>query len=375
MIKGMQKFVLKNLNREKILKEIVKITQINNIKIDGDSVSFCVAQKDAKKVKKILDKKGAKIKETTKRGLVFFLKTNVLKIGIVVPVLLFVAFFLISGDYIFNLQINGLERVDKNEIIAILGENGISRNCCKANVNTKEIEKQIQKLQGISFASVIVKGNTLIVNVKEQVYNPEYMDKDNFAPIVARHGGIITHIEVVQGTALVKVGQTVLEGQQLVAPYTINTDGKKLNVLPMADIKADVFYSNSISVADKHIKMEDTGEIFVKKQIFWGDNIIFDDGSTCTYQHFAVHEDRQFLANKNCLPLVLVTTIYFQQSPKEINNYFDLNKQSIINDCAEKTRQLVASYAIIKDEYYEITSVAGINRVTYTCVVSESIVP
>ena len=50
----------------------------------------------------------------------------------------------------------------------------------------------------------------------------------NFLPIIANKDGKITKIELISGTAVVKVGDFVTKGSVLVEPYTIDTSGTKL---------------------------------------------------------------------------------------------------------------------------------------------------
>ena len=80
--------------------------------------------------------------------------------------------------------------------------------------------------------------------------------------------------------------------------------------------------------------------------------------------------------NKWCgliLPIIIKTTTFYEQECHEIENYFQKNKEQILDECKQKTRQLVKDYEIIKDEYQTVTNMAGINRITSTVVVNKSI--
>ena len=91
----------------------------------------------------------------------------------------------------------------------------------KKDINLTQIENQIQKVDRVSLVSAIIKGNTLVINIKEKVYNPEYEDKENFKPIISVHNAIITEVTVIQGTPMVKAGQVVQKGQILVSPFVV----------------------------------------------------------------------------------------------------------------------------------------------------------
>ena len=366
-------FNIKNLNKEKIFREIIKITSIYDVKYEQNSISFSVNKKDAKRVEKLLEKKYVKINNKNEKGPFTNLKKSVLRIGIIIPIFIFLSLILVLNNFVFRLEIQGITNVNKQEIINVLKEENLYGFIPKSDINLSDLENEIQKLDKVSLVSAVIKGNTLIINIKEKVYNSEYEDKDNFKPILALKSGIITEITVVQGTPLVKVGQTVQKGQELVAPYVVDTSGNVLAVKPLADIKADVFFTTTTQVNDTNIVLEDTGNVYTKRQIMWGENIIYDDGGTCPFLYFSEEKSSEFLSKDNVLPLNYITITYREQKPVTYTNYFETNKEQIIDDCKQKTRQMLGSCDIIKNEYYYITNVAGIYRVTYTVVSNTTI--
>lgn len=367
-------YTIKNLNKEKIFKELLKITKIYNINIKNSEVSFCIKGKDEKNIDKILNKKNIKICNKRNVGIFNFLNINVFKLSIIIPIFIFFIFIIFSNNYVFQYNIYGLNTISNSEIINILEDCGVDKITYKKAINTKDIENKIQKIDRVSLVSVAIKGNTLLINIKEKLYNPEYEDKENFKPIYAEYDGIITELVVVQGTPKVKVGQLVQKGQILVSPIIQDTSGNTREVNPLADIKADIYYSTITDIATSRMEYIDTGKTTKKRQIYMGDNIIFDDGLKCDYKFYRAKEVKQYLSQNNLLPLLLIETVYFEQKQEFNENYFEQNKQTIIDECKKKTRQLFSKYEIIKEEYYEITNHAGINRITYTCVVNSSII-
>lgn len=72
------------------------------------------------------------------------------------------------------------------------------------------------------------------------------------------------------------------------------------------------------------------------------------------------------------MPLLVEEVTYCEIVFVEHNNYFEENKDLILEELKQKTGQNVRSYDIIKDEYYNISSFAGTNRITYTIIASGS---
>ncbi|MBQ7884720.1 MAG: sporulation protein YqfD [Clostridia bacterium] len=372
-MKNMQEFTVKNLNREKILKQVLKLGKISDIRFDEDCLRFKVPLKLKKRVEKILEKNGMAVLESRQVGTIAFLKKSILRWGVIIPIILFCVFSSVLNFFIFKYQVVGNELVSTQEVLQILEDNNVSGIILKSKINALQIENALQKIDKVSLVSVIIRGNTLLINIKEKVYNEEYEEHGEFAPICSDYDGIITQITPIQGTVLVKVGQTVKKGQQLVVPQITDTSGQTLFVKPMADIKADVFITTTQEVEDNTVQMIDTGKSFARKEITICGLPIYQETHQVELTHCRTEQTLNYLCDGLILPIIIKTTTFYEQECHEIENYFQKNKKQILDECKQKTRQLVKDYEIIKDEYQTVTNMAGINRITSTVVVNKSI--
>lgn len=367
------KYVIKSINKEKNIKKILKVCPILSIKIDGEFLSFCVAHKNCSKVEKLLLANNITIIKKSSVGALPFLKSTILRWGVIIPIVLFTLVCMVANMYIFNYSVIGNELVSTQEIMQVLSNQNIVGIVKKKNINKIELESALRDIDKVSLVSVAIKGNTLIINIKEKVYNQEYENKNQFEPLKSEFNGIITEISLVQGTPLVKVGQTVKVGQSLIAPYVVNKAGQTLSVKPMADIKADVFYTTSTQVPNTKIQMIDTGKTVVKKQITLFGLTLYSNNVSNNFNMFRQQIIEQNITSGVLLPIKIVTTVYYEQTEQQTNDYFNTNKQQILLECQQKTRQFVGSCEIIKEEYKTITQIADINQITYTVVVNKSI--
>ncbi len=366
-------YTLKNINREKTIKELSKICDLKDI-FEKDSVfKFTVSHKNKKSVEKYLNKKNITILSRKKKGVWAFLRSSIFRVGVLASIFLFAIFTFVSNLFVFEYQILGNELVKTEEIVSVLKKCNVSGVTRKNKINKQEIEIAMQEIDKVSLASVVIKGNTLVVNIKEKVYNQEYEERDGFAPLCSNYNGIITEISLIQGTPLVKVGQTVKIGQKLVAPYVIDTSGNKLSVKPMADIKADVFLTTSHQVPNTKIEMVDTGNVLKGKKITLFGLQIFSNTKECNFKAYRCETTTTNMSNNVLLPVKIVATIIYEQKQKVTENYFDDNKEQILKDCQQKTRQLVGSCEIIKEEYNSISCVADVYHVSCTVIVNKSI--
>lgn len=367
------RFTLKNLNREKTLSKILKICEVKNVKINEDTYSFEISKKYKKSVQQLLNKQEISFIDTKNVGGISFLKNTIFRLGVIIPIIMFLVFLYISNMFVFNYKIYGNEMIDSKEIESILQKQNVAGITRKADIDIVKLTNSLQEIDKVSLVSVIIKGNTLVINIKEKVYNAEYEEQDNFSPILSNFNGIITEISLIQGTLLVKVGQTVKVGQKLVAPYVRDTSGNLLAVKPMADIKADVFLTTITNVPDVLKEMVDTGSIITNKTISLFNINIFERCPANNFKNYRKEETITNMANNVILPIKITNTVYYEQTEQITENYFNSNQEQILKDCQQKTRQLVESCEIIKEEYKTITNVAGINQICYTIVVNKSI--
>ena len=368
----MIEYCISSLNRDKLFKELVKITKITNVRINDNKIRFCIPQKFKKNVDTILYKKNTKVYYCHKRGIIVLLKQTLFRIGVILPIVFFCIINLILNNFVFRLEIMGLQRLEKEKIINKLYENNYKQISIKNNIDINKIQEIIGNIDGISFVSAIVHGNTVIVNIKENLYNAEYDEKAGFKPLVSTINGRITEISIVQGNAKVGVGDIIKVGDVLVSPTIQDTSGNSLMVKPVATINADIYYTLSVSVANTFVEEIETGKFITSKKILMGKAIIFDQNNIPKYNAYKVFEEVYELSNNNILPLKEIVTTYKEIEYVENKNYFEDKKEQIIEELKQKTRQMVRSYDIIKDEYCSITSLCDINTITYTVLASGS---
>ena len=98
-----------------------------------------------------------------------------------------------------------------------LAEEGIDIGKRKKTINTKEVINNMRlKRDDISWMSLDLKGTNVIITIVESDKKPKIIDKKAYCNIVANQSGIITKITADTGTALVKVGDIVKEGDVLI---------------------------------------------------------------------------------------------------------------------------------------------------------------
>ena len=199
---------------------------------------------DYRRIKEIAKKTKSKVKIEKKRGLPFLLNKYRKRKIFLAFFLLIITTLIISSNFIWNIEIKGNEKINGEEILEVLNQNGFKIGINKNNIDTESIINKIRlQRDDIAWIGINMKGTNAIVEIKEADKVPEILDENDYCNIVSNKNGCITKISVQNGTAAVSIGNIVKEGDVLVYGYM---EGKYTGIRYMnasADIEAKVWYS------------------------------------------------------------------------------------------------------------------------------------
>lgn len=221
----------------------------------GIKLFLNVGINDFKKLSAIAKKTKCRIKINKKRGMPFLLnryrKRKIFAIFLVIVIALIMA----SSKYVWNIdiQIEDGEQIDGIE--QDLTEGGLSVGKRKNKINSSEIIQKIRlKRKDISWMGIELKGTNAIVKIVKAKEAPEIIDENDYTNIVANKSGIITKIVAQNGTAKVKVGDTVEKG-------TVLIEGT------MSGKYTDMRYVHSIGEAEAKVWYSKTERIYYRNDI------------------------------------------------------------------------------------------------------------
>ena len=99
---------------------------------------------DFKNIREIAKKTSCKVKINTKKGIPFiFNRYKKRKILLIMSICIFFCIYILS-NFIWNIEINGLNRINAEEIYRVLEENGMKIGILKTNIDTKKIVNNIR---------------------------------------------------------------------------------------------------------------------------------------------------------------------------------------------------------------------------------------
>ncbi len=221
-----------------------------NIKRKKSTIMYAnIGINDYKKIKPIAKKTKSRISIQNKKGLPFVVhKYRKRKIFVGLLAIIFIALFVMS-KFIWNIEIKGNNQISKAEILEELNKQGLKIGAYKGKINSNSIINRVRlDRDDIAWMGIDLEGTNAIVEIKETSKAPEIINENEYCNIVSNKEGMITKINVQNGTAVVKEGDIVKKGDILVQGYL---EGKYTGIRYVhakADIEAKIWYSKKEKV-------------------------------------------------------------------------------------------------------------------------------
>lgn len=324
-----------------------------------------IGMKDFKKIKEIAKITKCRVKIERKRGLPFLLnryKKRKIFIASLVTILLII---FTTSNFVWNIEVRGNNTIEESEIIKDLNENGLRIGMIKQKVNSKEIINNIRlKRNDIAWIGLNIKGTNAIVTIVEADKKPDIIDENEYCNIVTKKDGIITKINVQNGTALVKEGDIVKNGNILVGGWLEGKYTGTRYVHAKAEVEAKVWYSKKDKISLIHTYEEETGNT----QKAYGININnFKINFTKTLPKFqnydTISENKRLKIFSNFyFPIEFCKTTYNELEKKEITYTIDEAKKIMQSKLEEELKKeisnpenIVNTQVNYKEEEQELT--------------------
>ena len=192
-----------------------------NIKRKKSGILYAnIGIKDYKNLKQVLNKTQSKAKIQAKKGFPFFLHKYRKRKVFAFLILAITLFLIITSNFIWNIEIEGNENISTYEIMQELKKDGLNIGTLKNKIDTNLVINKVRlNRDDIAWIGITFKGTNAIVSIKEGSEPPEVINENEYCNIVADKTGMITKINVQNGTPLVKEGDIVKQGDILVAGY------------------------------------------------------------------------------------------------------------------------------------------------------------
>jgi len=319
-------------------------------KISSTCIEFCIDNQGLKNFKN-LDLTSYEIEFVEYGGKYYYKHLFLSRLGLIIGCIISVILFMFTNNKLINIKVIGLNNLDDSEIVKSVNEFGLNM-FSSLDFDKKELEHYLNERFDLSLVSVITKGNTLIISIKEEIDN-NITDND---AIISPYNMVIKSIKVYSGSTSLTSGSIVNKGDVLVFPYTI-IDGQESYVKPCADIEADVFTVNSCTFYTQEKILQRTSNCgAINTEFYLGNLKILNFGKEVQYEQYEDEIVETNISNY-FLPIKVCKKIRYQLEEVVIERNFEIEKDVLINNLLQETYGLKEKTLIVDDEKIDITKI------------------
>lgn len=369
---GKTQFEITGLNFDKLLNEIVfKNIKISKIKKFEKTLFLEVKNCYCSYLIDLLNQRCYNFSVKKQTGFSAVLNFCFLRWGLLIGAGLSMLLVAFLSCFIFDVVVENDSANLQAEIKEVLVQNDLAIGKFRPLQNAEKIEQcLLNNIRGISLVSASFRGTNLFVSYTLKTDMKEILQNTQNQNIVAKNDGVITHISVVSGTAVVSVGQAVKKGQILIAGYKL-VDEQKVDCVATGTVFANVFKSATVCFSEKQIVPQRTGKVMQIHKLCLFNETIFEDKGEISFEKFETEECVQKVSN--IIPLLLKTTKVYELQEIEILQNFDEQKQSLISQARLLAFEKIDGTEEILEEKFDTNQVDSNWFVTYTIKIKEKI--
>lgn len=232
-----------------------------NIKRTKQVIAYAnIGIKDFKKISKVAKATKCKVRITAKKGLPFIFNKYRKRKAFAILLVIFTILTLFLSNFVWNIDVVGNINISTEEILRNLEEQGLKIGSFKNKVNTKQIVNNMRlKRDDLAWIGISIEGTNATVKVVEADKKPEIVDEEDYCNIVATKEGIIVKVNALNGTPLVKEGDTIKEGSLLIGGWLEGKYTGMRYVHANGTVYAKVWYSQKEKVSLKQTNKKQTG--------------------------------------------------------------------------------------------------------------------
>ena len=293
-----------------------------NIKREKSSVVYAnVGIKDFLKLRSIARTTKCKVNIKNKKGIPFLLNKYRKRKIFLILLIIITFLIIITSNFVWNIEIKGAENIDVNELINQLNEQGLSVGKYKGSINTKQIINEMRlNRDDIAWMAIDLKGTNAIVEIAQATSKPEVIDEEDICNIVSDKDGVITKINVQNGTAQVKVGDMIKRGTILVGGYIEGKYTGTRYVHSNAEIEARVWYTKKEKMSLTTEIEERTNNSKTKYSLNINNFIINLYKNLPNFENYdtMITSNKMKLFSNFYLPIELIKTTYYETQKSQI---------------------------------------------------------
>ena len=305
-----------------------------------------VGIKDFKRLTKISKATNCKVKILNKKGLPFLLhKYKKRKIFLIIIAVILIILFILS-KFIWNIKIEGLDKINQSEISTLLTEKGLKIGKLKSKINKQKIINEIRLERGdIAWIGIAVEGTNATVKIVESDAKPEVINEEDYCNITADKNAQIVKISAQNGIPVVKEGDIVTKGDILIAGWIEGKYTGTRYVHAEGEVQAKVWYTEKERISLNQTVERDTGNSEKKYKIKFNNFTINLYKTLSKFENYdTINENKKLkLLSNFYLPIEIIKKTNYEYKYEEKiyteEELAKLTEEKIEKDLDEKVSQ------------------------------------
>ena len=251
-----------------------------------------------------------------KRGVTFQAHRLLPRVALWGGALLCIALLAAASKFIWTIDVSTCDHALQAEVLRLTEEAGLHTGALSRRVDTDAIRNYVMlHSDNFSFLAVNIKGSRAQIVAHGRAPAPEMVPVGQPCDIVADKTGIIADMQVKAGLGLKKVGETVMEGDILVAGTIVSAQQEMYQVHAMADVELRTWHTVKTVMPTKLRAKAPTGRVRTRYALVVGTrrmnlSLIEKEPFAC-YDKF-VEKKPLKLTDDTVLPAALVIERYVE---------------------------------------------------------------
>lgn len=217
---GVTRFTVTGLNLSKLATRLTKEGfRLFRIKSGKKSLDFSIKTANYKKLIAILEELNYNYIIKTQTGARASLRMLSAYAGALLGAVAVIVYIAVSASFLHSIEVGLPSR--ETEVLKLLSERGVTRGVAVSEIDIDGLEDALLALDGVSFVAIRLRGNKLYIDLKNSLDAPYHENLRGTEPVKAVKKAVVSRVIVYDGTALVKVGDIVEEGDEVIAPYEL----------------------------------------------------------------------------------------------------------------------------------------------------------
>lgn len=288
-------------------------------------VELClnIGIKDFKKLADIARRTNCKVRIINKKGIPFLLYKYKKRKIFAIFLLIIVIMIFISSMYVWNIDIYIQDNESIENIQEDLQKLGLKQGIKKNKIDTDKIINDIRlNRNDIAWIGIDIEGTNVKVKIVKAKEQPEIISNKDYCDIIAKKSGTISKITAQNGTAVVKVGETVNTGDILIKGIMEGKYSEPRQVHSLGIVEAEIVYSKTKEIYFEQDMYNQTGKKENKYEINFNNKKVKLYKNISKYEFYIteVNQKKIKISKNFYLPISITKRTNLEQT-KEVKKY------------------------------------------------------